>query len=565
MEEPKSDYHDANSFPLNDLDQTTSTTYLSQEKKQRTPLKPVVQHYLKALIKITRLETKATHHLETLKKALEDQRPPKGLTPNIKHNISKAPADLVIEWNSILHETGEKLTKVLINYWQDQQTIQQLEFEHLRAELEEQEQINQETWQQVTDILNKIKEGVQEEQKTRRPTSNRIIKQASKMRLIEPTQSQSSTPMSSSTQSTNLSLEPKPQRLKESKKQDALRVEKQPSQISVASIFQKQKEISSGGTKFYTNTYKGHPAIILQDYLLFDQKLRLQYYFMDKEKNTTNDKPTTLKQSTEWTPPSSQDQNFDSYRNLTQREILKELDIPPSYRRFNLPKSERQAIKTLANNDKITIKPADKGGKIVIQDTTDYISECERQLENTMHYKRLYTDPTAELNSIIKNKLEQGIKDGHISTEEFEALYNRDPRTSNFYTLPKIHKINNPGRPIVNSIGSITEKISAYVDENIKYFAKLVPSYIKDTGHFLNIIKTIEIQEEDLLVTVDVSYTNIRHQDGIKALKHWLIENGTPIEKAEFIGVLAKLVLTSNYFTFNGKLYLQKQGTAMGT
>ena len=288
---------------------------------------------------------------------------------------------------------------------------------------------------------------------------------------------------------------------------------------------------------------------------------------MDKEKNTTNDNPTTLKQSTGWTPPNSQDQNFDSYRNLTQREILKELDIPPSYRRFNLPKSERQAIKTLANNDKITIKPADKGGKIVIQDTTDYISECERQLENTVHYKRLYTDPTAELNLIIKNKLQQGIKDGHISTEEFEVLYNRDPRTSNFYTLPKIHKINNPGRPIVNSIGSITEKISAYVDENIKYFAKLVPSYIKDTGHFLNIIKTLEIQEEDLLVTVDVSslYTNIRHQDGIKALKHWLIENGTPIEKAEFIGVLAKLVLTSNYFTFNGKLYLQKQGTAMET
>ena len=47
MEELKSDYHDANSFPLNDLDQTTSTTNLSQEKKQRTPLKPVVQHYTK--------------------------------------------------------------------------------------------------------------------------------------------------------------------------------------------------------------------------------------------------------------------------------------------------------------------------------------------------------------------------------------------------------------------------------------------------------------------------------------------------------------------------------------
>ena len=230
-------------------------------------------------------------------------------------------------------------------------------------------------------------------------------------------------------------------------------------------------------------------------------------------------------------------------------------------------KSERQAIKTLLENDNITIKPADKGGKIVIQDTIDYIKECERQLVDTAYYKRLYTDPTAELNSIIKNKLEQGIKDGNISTEEFEVLYNRDPRISNFYTLQKIHKTNNPGRPIVNSIGSITEKISVYVDENIKHFAKLVPSYIKDMGHFLNIIKTIEIEEEDLLVTVDVSslYTNIRHQDGITALKHWLIENGTPRDKAEFIGALAKQVLTSNYFTFHGKIYLQKQGTAMGT
>ena len=173
--------------------------------------------------------------------------------------------------------------------------------------------------------------------------------------------------------------------------------------------------------------------------------------------------------------------NFDSYRNLTQREILKELDISPSYRRFNLPKSERQAIKTLANNDKITIKPVDKGGKIVIQDTTDYINECERQLENTMYYKRLYTDPRAELNLIIKNKLEQGIKDGHISTEEFEVLYNRDPRISNFYTLPKIHKTNNPGRFIddvfiVWTHGKETlEKFLNYINqahETIKFTAE---------------------------------------------------------------------------------------------
>ena len=60
-------------------------------------------------------------------------------------------------------------------------------------------------------------------------------------------------------------------------------------------------------------------------------------------------------------------------------------------------------------------------------------------------------------------------------------------------------------------------------------------------------------------------YTNIKHEEGIEALKSWLIKNGTDREKSEFIGTLAKLVLTSNYFTFNGKMYLQKQGTAMET
>ena len=140
-------------------------------------------------------------------------------------------------------------------------------------------------------------------------------------------------------------------------------------------------------------------------------------------------------------------------------------------------------------NEQIIIKPVDKGGKIVIQDTTDYIKECERKLNDTTYYRRLYMDPTKQLNENIKIKLEKGVQQGHISPAELEALYNAEPRISNFYTLPKIHKLNNPGRPIVNSIGSITEKISAYVDENIKHLSKLVPSYIKDTGHPISDMK----------------------------------------------------------------------------
>ena len=42
-----------------------------------------------------------------------------------------------------------------------------------------------------------------------------------------------------------------------------------------------------------------------------------------------------------------------------------------------------------------------------------------------------------------------------------ENLQTENPRIPTFYLLPKIHIPSNAGRPIVNSIGSVTEKISA--------------------------------------------------------------------------------------------------------
>ena len=97
--------------------------------------------------------------------------------------------------------------------------------------------------------------------------------------------------------------------------------------------------------------------------------------------------------------------------------------------------------------------------------------------------------------------------------------------------------------------------------------AKLVPSYIKDTTHFITLINDIKVEEKDLLVTIDVSslYTNITHEEGLQAMRSWMIENNISQQKAQFIKILGTLVLKNNYFEFNGEIYLQQQGTAMGT
>ena len=133
--------------------------------------------------------------------------------------------------------------------------------------------------------------------------------------------------------------------------------------------------------------------------------------------------------------------------------------------------------------------------------------------------------------------------------------------------LPKIHKIGNPGRPIVNEIGSITEKISAYIDQEISHLVPRIPSYLKDTTHLIHILLGKKLAPENILVTTDVKSlcTNIPHTEGIQALNRTLEEINIHPMKKLLICRLANLVLTKNNFEFNKKIYRQVQGTAMGT
>lgn len=60
-----------------------------------------------------------------------------------------------------------------------------------------------------------------------------------------------------------------------------------------------------------------------------------------------------------------------------------------TYIKSNLPPLQRKALEQLTHNESIVIKPADKGGSIVIQDKEDYILESGRLLSDTSTYARL--------------------------------------------------------------------------------------------------------------------------------------------------------------------------------
>ena len=114
------------------------------------------------------------------------------------------------------------------------------------------------------------------------------------------------------------------------------------------------------------------------------------------------------------------------------------------------------------NRDDIVIKPADKGGRVVVWSKDLYLQEGQSQLQTTS-YQKLDKNPTKSFNKTIINFVKEEINNENLPFNA-SALFLQHPRTSVFYMLPKIHKPNNPGRPIVSAISCPTSQIAAYLD-----------------------------------------------------------------------------------------------------
>ena len=90
-------------------------------------------------------------------------------------------------------------------------------------------------------------------------------------------------------------------------------------------------------------------------------------------------------------------------------------------------------MESLSTNSHILITQADKGGAIVMQDKCNYIAECQHQLSNEIHYKKLSYDPTQELNNKILRilrTLRTAVHLEDITEEEDIYLFRDNPRIS---------------------------------------------------------------------------------------------------------------------------------------
>ena len=247
-----------------------------------------------------------------------------------------------------------------------------------------------------------------------------------------------------------------------------------------------------------------------------------------------------------------------------------------------------EGLRTLLSRDDLVIRSTDKNLGIALMSKEYYITECLKHLQNTKHYTEI-----TNLFSVSTNLLYVGL-DNIIKTHKVFCSENKNHvsfvlqnrsnttlRLCGFYIQPKVHKEGNASRPICANTNYPLFDASRYIHIQllpvIKYFSNennTNSPILNNNMQLLDQLDKISLNEKPTLVSADVAqlYTNIPLVEGINAVReilydshilHHIFKNNK--KHIAFILALLNYVLHNCYISFNNEIYLQIQGTAMGT
>jgi predicted GIY-YIG superfamily endonuclease len=221
----------------------------------------------------------------------------------------------------------------------------------------------------------------------------------------------------------------------------------------------------------------------------------------------------------------------------------------------NLPYNERQALKELRDNPDIVILKSDKGNSSVIMKSKEYKEKMLKLLSDPI-YEKLNRNPT----TTYESKLTTLLHEAPIHKDLIKELSPSDSRVPKIYGLPKYHKQDVPLRPIVCAIKAPAHDIARFTAQFFQKECDSIKSNIINSTHLLEQIKQVNLHPNDILVSFDVvsMYTCIPKKEAVQVLR----------KKRVFLDSFCNIIegcLDCNYFSYEGTLYKQTEGLAMGS
>ena len=201
-----------------------------------------------------------------------------------------------------------------------------------------------------------------------------------------------------------------------------------------------------------------------------------------------------------------------------------------------------EAIKSLKENDSITIKEVHKGGAVAVMNKTHYYNIVVKILQDEETYKKNNENGDKKVFKHLEKVVAKFSNCLLKEEQDFQTKFSFS--TSNFYGLAKVHKfkiiqeaiqVQNSGyvkiyeppdltlQPIVAAPNFPTRRLSNLVDILLKPFRIHIKSFIKDNLDFL--AKCSRENKWDTILTIsDVVglYSNIPNEYGLEAIEYWL-------------------------------------------
>ena len=166
---------------------------------------------------------------------------------------------------------------------------------------------------------------------------------------------------------------------------------------------------------------------------------------------------------------------------------------------LNMSSEHKRALFTLRGDKSRTIKPADKGSCIVIQDTEDYLQQGLAFLSDPETYRELESDTSTETahkaNDLLERLHRQGMLTRYTATAHSAKL--EELRQQRMYFLKKVHKTPHKLRPIVSCCSGPTQGISKLANTTLSNYLDTVPSLVSSSTQVINILEQLRLPNKE--------------------------------------------------------------------
>ena len=190
---------------------------------------------------------------------------------------------------------------------------------------------------------------------------------------------------------------------------------------------------------------------------------------------------------------------------------------------------------------------------------------------STGTYCRIDKDPTQTHETRVARYLKRLEKEDEIPSQLYRRIRPTGSRPPLLYGLPKIHKADVPLRPIVACIGAPSYGLSKFVATLISPLAGRTDSFVKNSTHFVEIVKDLKLEDDDVMISFDVKslFTNVPITESLHVISKMLEADDTLDERtiltSDRIVEMLEKCLRSTYFSYKGVFYEQREGAAMGS